>query len=38
MKAEREEIFKQARLRRIDDQTACKLVRELDLLEARVVH
>jgi CPA1 family monovalent cation:H+ antiporter len=38
VKAEREEIFKQARLRRIDDQTARKLVRELDLLEARIVH
>jgi hypothetical protein len=25
-------------LRRIDDQTARKLVRELDLLEARIVH
>jgi len=36
--AEREEIFKQARLRRIDDQTARRLVRELDLLEARLVH
>src|SRR3954453_9778077 len=38
VKAEREEIFKQARLRRIDDETARKLVRELDLLEARIVH
>src|SRR3954447_7574449 len=38
LRAEREEIFKQARSRRIDDQTARKLVRELDLLEARIVH
>lgn len=38
VRAEREEIFKQARSRRIDDQTARKLVRELDLLEARIVH
>ena len=38
LKAEREEIFQQARSRRIDDQTARKLVRELDLLEARIAH
>jgi len=38
LRAEREEIFKQARSRRIGDQTARKLVRELDLLEARIVH
>ena len=37
LRAEREEIFKQARSRRIDDQTARKLVRDLDLLEARIV-
>jgi hypothetical protein len=36
LKAEREEIFQQARSRRIDDQVARKLVRELDLLEARL--
>jgi monovalent cation/hydrogen antiporter len=36
LKAEREEIFRQARSRRIDDQIARKLVRELDLLEARL--
>lgn len=36
LKAEREEIFAQARSRRIDDQMARKLVRELDLVEARL--
>ena len=36
LKAEREEIFRQARSRQIDDQTARRLVRELDLLEARL--
>ncbi len=36
LKAEREEIFRQARARRIDDQAARKLILELDLLEARL--
>ena len=36
LKAERKEIFAQARSRRIDDQMARKLVRELDLVEARL--
>jgi len=36
LNAERKEIFEQARSRRINDQMAHKLVRELDLVEARL--
>lgn len=36
LRAERDEIFEQARSRKIDDRLARKLVRELDLLEARL--
>src|SRR4051794_24547528 len=36
LKAEREEVFRQARSRQIDDEMARRLVRELDLLEARL--
>lgn len=35
LKAEREEIFRRARERELDDETARKMVREIDLLEAR---
>jgi monovalent cation/hydrogen antiporter len=35
LQAEREEILRQARMGRISDQTARKLVREIDLLESR---
>jgi monovalent cation/hydrogen antiporter len=38
LRAERDEVFRSARSRRIDDQTARKLIRELDLLEARLAH
>ena len=35
LKAERDAIFKLARARRLDDESARRLVREIDLLEAR---
>ena len=35
LRAERDAIFKLARARRLDDESARKLVREIDLLEAR---
>lgn len=35
LNAEREEIFRLARLRQVGDETARRLVREIDLLEAR---
>ena len=35
LRAEREEIYRFARLRRISDDMTHKLVREIDLLEAR---
>ncbi|MBA4010801.1 MAG: Na+/H+ antiporter [Phenylobacterium sp.] len=35
LRAERDTIFKLARARRLDDESARKLVREIDLLEAR---
>ncbi len=37
LRAEREEIFRLARHRRISDETSRRLVRELDLMEARIV-
>ena len=36
IRAERDEIYSFARARRIDDDVARKLVRELDLVEARL--
>ncbi|HET8701207.1 MAG TPA: Na+/H+ antiporter [Nitrococcus sp.] len=36
LQAERDEVFKRARRRRIDDEIARKVIRELDLLEARL--
>ncbi len=35
LKAERDEIFRRARDRELDDETARKMVRDIDLLEAR---
>lgn len=35
LRAERTEIYRIARARRLSDETSCKLVRELDLLESR---
>jgi CPA1 family monovalent cation:H+ antiporter len=37
LRAERDEIFRTARARQIEDDIARKLVREIDLLEARYV-
>ena len=37
LRAERDEIFRTARARKIEDDIARKLVREIDLLEARYV-
>ena len=35
LRAERDAVFRLARIRQIDDESARKLIREIDLLEAR---
>jgi monovalent cation/hydrogen antiporter len=37
LRAERSEVYRIARARRLSDETSRKLVRELDLLESRFV-